>query len=283
MSISISKIQFLPLNVGFAQHDSDWNWKNVRSPFARLYYVTDGEAEVCIGVDNYTLTPGHLYLIPAFAQHNCVCKSKFAHYYIHIYEDQTGAGILDEYNFPVEVEASSSDLCLIRRLSELNPFLKLPESNPVAYDNHHTLVSNVRLYHQSPLHNKMESRGILYILMSRFFKFAVPKEDVADSRINQTINYIRRHLDSRIDLETLAGKACMSKDHFIRVFKRETGDTPNAYITKRKIDKAQLALITTDYSIKAIAKMFGYNDHSYFNRLFKQFTGTTPQGYRTMR
>jgi AraC-like DNA-binding protein len=269
--------------VGFAQHDSDWNWKNVRSPFARLYYVTDGEAEVCIGVDNYTLTPGHLYLIPAFAQHNCVCKSKFAHYYIHIYEDQTGAGILDEYNFPVEVEASSSDLCLIRRLCELNPFLKLPESNPVAYDNHHTLVSNVRLHHQSPLHNKMESRGILYISMSRFFKFAVPKEDVADSRINQTINYIRRHLDSRIDLETLAGKACMSKDHFIRVFKRETGDTPNAYITKRKIDKAQLALITTDYSIKAIAKMFGYNDHSYFNRLFKQFTGTTPQGYRTMR
>ena len=55
MSISISKIQFLPLNVGFAQHNSDWNWKNVRSPFARLYYVTDGEAEVCIGVDNYTL------------------------------------------------------------------------------------------------------------------------------------------------------------------------------------------------------------------------------------
>ena len=34
----------LMLNVGFASHFGDWNWRNVRSPFARLYYVVDGEA-----------------------------------------------------------------------------------------------------------------------------------------------------------------------------------------------------------------------------------------------
>lgn len=271
----------LTLNVGFARHNGDWNWKNVRSPFARLYYVSEGGAQVQIGGDLHSLTPRHLYFIPAFTEHNYVCSAAFAHYYIHIYEDQkNGSGILDDYDFPIEVNAHDTDLSLIKRLCEINPFLKLPESNPVAYDNHPTLVSNLRLNQQRPLHDKMESRGILYILMSRFFKYATPKEEVLDSRIHQTIKHIRRHLDQRINIETLADKACMSEDHYIRVFKRETGDTPNAYIAKRKIENAELALITTDLPIKAIAENLGYEDCSYFNRLFKKITGITPQSYR---
>ena len=72
----------------------------------------------------------------------------------------------------------------------------------------------------------------------------------------------------------------MSKDHFIRVFKKETGETPNVYITKLKLEKAELVLATSALSIKGVAQMLGYNDYSYFNRVFKQNTGVTPQQYR---
>ena len=281
MNLSVDQLHLLTLHVGFAQHDGDWNWKHVRSPFARLYFVTEGTAQVGIGSDYYTLTPGHLYFIPAFTEHNYVCNASFSHYYIHIYEDQQrGMGILDGYTFPVEVDASSTDLELIKRLCDINPFLKLQESNPMAYDNHPTLISNILLNHQRPFHNKMESQGILYILMSRFFKQARPKEEVKDNRIHQTMVYIRKHLDSRLDIDQLADKACMSKDHYIRVFKKETGETPNVYITKRRLEKAELALVTSDLSIKSIAQMLGYQDYSYFNRVFKQNAGVTPQQYR---
>ena len=281
MNLTIDQLHFLTLNVGFAQHNGDWNWKHVRSPFARLYYVTDGEAQVGIGSDYHTLTPNHLYFIPAFTEHSYVCHASFSHYYIHIYEDQQhGAGILDEYTFPMEVDAQSTDLELIKRLSDMNPFLRLPESNPKAYDNQPTLISNIRLNQKRPFHDKMESIGILYILMSRFFKQAVAKTEVKDDRIHQTLAYIRKHLDSHLDIDMLADKACMSKDHYIRVFKRETGETPNVYITKRKLEKAELTLATSDLSIKCIAQMLGYSDYSYFNRVFKQKTGVTPQQYR---
>ena len=281
MNLSVDQLHFLTLNVGFAQHNGDWNWKHVRSPFARLYYVTEGEAQVEIGSACYKLTPNHLYFIPAFTEHSYVCQASFSHYYIHIYEDQQhSAGILDEYSFPIEVDAQATDLELIKRLSDMNPFLKLPESNPQAYDNQPTLISNIRLNKQRPLYNKMESRGILFILMSRFFKEAVAKAEVKDDRIHQTMAYIRKHLDCHIDIDMLADKACMSKDHYIRVFKRETGETPNVYITKRKLEKAELALATSDLSIKSIAQMLGYSDYSYFNRVFKQNTGVTPQQYR---
>ena len=281
MNSSVGQLHLLTLNVGFAHHEGDWNWKNVRSPFARLYYVTEGEAQVSIGSDLYTLTPRRLYFIPAFTEHSYICDSLFSHYYIHIYEDQKcGIGVLDDWTFPVEVDASSTDLELIRRLCYINPFLKLPESNPKVYDNHSTLISNIQLNQRRPFCDKVESRGILYVLMSRFLKQATPKVDVKDGRIHQTLVNIRKHLDSPLNIQQLAEDACMSKDHFIRIFKSETGETPNVYITSRKMEKAELLLVTTDMPIKNIADSLGYDDNSYFIRIFKKHAGTTPQKYR---
>lgn len=281
MNYPIDKLHLLTLNVGLANHHGDWNWKNVRSPFARLYYVTEGTAQIEMPSGVYTLTPHHLYFIPAYTMHSYICDSAFSHYYIHIYEDlQSDSSILEEWDFPVEVKASSTDLELIKRLCFINPFLKLPQPDPGVYDNHPTLVSNIQLNQRRPFCDKVESRGILFVLMSRFLKYATPKAEVKDNRIQMSLNFIRKNIGSHLDIDLLSDKACMSKDHFIRVFKRETGETPNAYITKRKLEKAELTLVTTDLPVKSIADSLGYDDYSYFNRIFKKNAGVTPQQYR---
>ena len=81
MNYPIDKLRLLTLNVGLANHYGDWNWKNVRSPFARLYYVTEGTAQVEMSSCVYTLKPNHLYFIPAYTTHSYICDSKFSHYY----------------------------------------------------------------------------------------------------------------------------------------------------------------------------------------------------------
>ena len=281
MNYPIDKLHLLTLNVGLANHHGDWNWKNVRSPFARLYYVTEGTAQIEMPSGVYTLTPNHLYFIPAYTKHSYICDSTFSHYYIHIYEDlQSEMSTLEEWDYPVEVNACNTDLELVKRLCFINPFLKLPQSNPDAYDNHQTLVSNLQLNQRRPFCDKVESRGILFVLMSRFLKYATPKAEVRDDRIQISLNYIRKNIGSHLDIDMLADKACMSKDHFIRVFKRETGETPNVYITKRKLEKAELSLVTTALPIKSIADSLGYDDYSYFNRIFKKNAGVTPLQYR---
>ena len=281
MNYPIDKLHLLTLNVGLADHYADWNWKNVRSPFARLYYVTDGTAQVEMPSGVYTLTPNHLYFIPAYTMHSYICDSPFSHYYIHIYEDmQSDMSILEQWDYPVEVKAASGDLELVRRLCYINPFLKLQQSDPDVYDNHQTLISNIELNQRRPFCDKVESRGILYILMSRVLKYATPKADVRDDRIQMSLTYIRKHIGSKLDIDLLADKACMSKDHFIRVFKQETGETPNAFITKRKLEKAELTLVTTNMPVNRIADLLGYDDYSYFNRIFKKNSGLTPQQYR---
>ncbi|SEN14332.1 AraC-type DNA-binding protein [Prevotella sp. ne3005] len=281
MNYPIDKLHLLTLNVGLANHHGDWNWKNVRSPFARLYYVTEGTAQIEMPSGVYTLTPHHLYFIPAYTKHSYICDSTFSHYYIHIYEDlQSEMSILEQWDYPMEVNACNTDLELVKRLCFINPFLKLPQSNPDAYDNHQTLVSNLQLNQRRPFCDKVESRGILFVLMSRFLKYATPKAEVRDDRIQVSLDYIRKNIGSRLDIDLLADKACMSKDHYIRVFKRETGETPNVYITKRKLEKAELSLVTTALPIKSIADSLGYDDYSYFNRIFKKNAGVTPLQYR---
>ena len=278
---SIDHLHLLTIHVGFASHNADWNWKEVSSPFTRLYYVTRGSARVILPDGVRQLSPHHLYLIPAFTVHSYECEGEFDHYYIHIYEDaQSSSGFLEDFVFPFEVPADALDLSLCKRLCEINPTMKLTQSNPTSYDNNSMLIQNIMRNKQRVLCDRVESRGILYQLMARFLKDARPKSDAGDNRIQKSITYIRKHINENIKIETLADIVCISKDHFIRLFKKETGMTPVQYISQKKIEKAQLLLVTEEMPIKEIAFLLSYEDHSYFNRLFKKITGGSPQEYR---
>ncbi len=281
MSISIDQLHPLVLNVGLAVHNADWNWKDVSSPFIRLYYVTEGKAQIELPTGIYLLKPGNMYFIPAFTRHSYICDSYFCHYYLHIYEEhQQGNSLLDEWDFPVEIPGGELDLALIKRLCAINPHMSLPKSDPTSYDNNPTLLQNVLRNKQRAFCDKVESRGIVYQLLSHFMKRAQEKLKNRDERIEKTLSYIHSHIYENISLDKLADSTCLSKDHFIRLFKQETGTTPLQYINQKKIEKAQLILVTDNMPVKNIAFTLGFDDYSYFNRLFKKLTGTTPQEYR---
>ena len=283
MNLQVEQMHPLVLNVGLAVHNADWNWKNVNSPFTRLYYVTEGSAQIELPDGIYTLSPKHMYFIPAFTIHTNICKSNFVHYYLHIYEDHySDNDWLDHWKFPVEIEATDLDLALFKRLCEINPHKTLQKSDPTTYDNNPTLMQNLIKNRQRAFCDKVESRGIVFQLLSRFFKQGQSKIEMEDNRIAKTVLYIRKHLNEAIELEKLAEISCLSKDHFIRLFKKELGTTPLQYINQKKIEKAQLLLITEELAVKEIAFQLAFDDYSYFNRLFKKTTGVTPQEYRRL-
>jgi len=281
MNHFVHNLSFWVLNVGFVKHNKDWNWKNIRSPFARLYLVTAGSARVVLENGTFDLTPGHLYLIPAFTLHSDVCDGVFEHYYLHIYEDgDSNTHIFDDYDFPLEIDAEEIDSKLFKRLCDINPSMKLPQSNPVSYDNDESLYQNIMRMRLCENYRQIESEGIVLQLFSRFLKNAKPKEIASDDRIKKVLSYIRDNINKKIEIDDLAKISCLSKDHLIRVFKAEVGQTPLNYITQRKLDLAQLLLTTTETPIKQIGQEIGYDDNSYFNRIFKNKLGVTPQNYR---
>lgn len=158
--------------------------------------------------------------------------------------------------------------------------MKLRQSDPTTYDNNPTLIQNIIKNKQRGFSIKVESRGIIYQLISRFLQNAKPKIKAEDGRIQKALLYIQKNIYEPINIEQLSEISCLSKDHFIRLFKKEMGSTPIQYITQKKMEKAQLILVTQDISIKNIAYMLGYDDHSYFIRIFKKTIGETPQEYK---
>lgn len=271
----------LTLNVGLAIHNADWNWKNVHSPFTRIYYVSEGCAQIALPQGTYTLRPGYLYIIPAFTTHSYICQEYFVHYYIHIYEDvHFDISLLEKWEFPIEVKAHPDDYKLVNRLCELNPRMKLSQSNPNTYDNDSTLHQNIERNKQRSLSLKMESRGILFLLISRFLKEAKQKSNSIDPRIYRALEWIQQNLTEPISVEELADATCLCKDYFIRLFREEMKMTPHQYITLKKIEKAQLMLVAQDIPTKKIAYNLGYDDYSYFIRTFRKTVGCTPQQYK---
>ncbi len=279
--MDIDSFHPLILNVGKAIHDSDWNWQNICSPFARIYHIVQGEAALEISGQTHRLRPRHLYLIPPFTPHSTICTSHFIHYYIHVYEEGiSGSDIFEEYDFPFEVPIQPNDEYLFERLVRLNPAMPIPASDPSTYDNSRTLVQNTLQSKMLSDELKIESRGIIYQLFSRFIQKAVTKSMPPDARITKVTRYVMEHLSDHITIKELASEACLSPEHFIRLFKNITGTTPMQYITRKRMEKSQHLLFTTNMSIKNIAFTLGYTDSSYFVRVFKCTLGITPLEYR---
>jgi AraC-like DNA-binding protein len=268
------------LNIGYAVHQADWNYKHVNSPFARIYLVKKGRAKLLLQDRVQELTPHHLYLIPPFTLHSYECDDYYALYYIHVYENQSSnQRLLEDYFLPVETKATEWDFQLVERLIEINPGRELMHYDPSDYDNSSMLMKNITLSSQTPSHLMLESEGILFQLFSRFFKYASQKHQITD-RIRKALLYIGKNIDNIITIDELTELCCLSKDHFIRLFKKEMQVTPTQYINQKKIEKAQLMIIAGDQSMKDIAYRLSFENVSYFNRLFKRYTGVTPVHYK---
>ena len=98
--------------------------------------------------------------------------------------------------------------------------MSLPKSDPTSYDNNSILMQNLLKNKQRALCDKVESRGIVYQLLAHFLTRAQAKMETKANRIEKAILYIRKHIYETIDLTTLAENSCLSKDHFIRLFKK---------------------------------------------------------------
>ncbi len=282
MHFPIESLNLQMLNVGLAHHNGDWNWQQVSSPFTRIYLVTQGTACLHLPTGTVDLRTGRLYIVPAYTLHSYECDGEFEHYYLHLYEGyKSETSVFEMFHFPTEVAASNTDHQLFADMCSAHPQALLPESNPQAYDNSTSLTDYVKRYNSLPLWQKMRLRGTMLMLFSRFMEQATPRVWTSDERLTRVLTYISSHLGEEIGIGTLANIACVTKPHFIRLFRREFGQPPLQYVNRKKMERAQLLLLTDDMPLKDIAYRVGLSDLSYFIRLFRKTVGTTPHEYRT--
>jgi AraC-like DNA-binding protein len=275
------KRDFILLNAGYASHNADWNWKNVCSPFARIHLVKSGRAKIVRENGVYELKAGHLYLTPSYARHTYECEGLLELYYLHIYEDLgKNPSIFEAISFPMEVEADPLTVRLIKRLIEINPGSGLQYYDPRSYDNFVTLTDNIAKQRNSPIARELETQGILKQIISRFLVKAEYRSEHIEKRILKTLHYIHKNIGNAINIDHLAEICYLTKDHFIRLFKKEMDCTPGKYINRKRIETAQRRLLINGMTIKDTAYSLGFDNTAYFNRLFKNITGESPGNYK---
>lgn len=274
-------LDFILLNIGYAEHHADWNWKNINSPFARLHFVTKGKAKIHRNGMSVDLRENHLYLTPSYTSHSYECDGDFSLYYIHLYEQLEKRGsVFDKLEFPIEIATDSLIPLLITRLNELHPGRELSIYDPSSYDTSTELIKNISLHNHIPKALEMESQGIIKQILSRFMALAKEKMPDTDERMLRVLEYIHKNIKKSISIDELAEISFLTKDHLIRCFNKQIGCTPGKYINQKKIEKAQLMIVLDHVSIQDLAYKLGFDNVSYFNRLFKKLTGESPGVYR---
>ncbi len=103
------------------------------------------------------------------------------------------------------------------------------------------------------------------------------------ARINQVMEFIEKHVNESINLDSMANIAHFSPFHFHRIFSVLVGETPANFLQRIRVEKAAQQL--KDYprkSISDIAFDCGYSSTALFSRTFKKHFGLSASEFRLL-
>lgn len=98
--------------------------------------------------------------------------------------------------------------------------------------------------------------------------------------ISAVINYIEAHLDSRLDLDTIARAASYSRYHLHRMFTSAAGITPHDYVLRRQLTRAAQLLLFSETPVLDIALICGYESREAFTSSFRDMYKMPPARFR---
>ena len=280
----VLKSSFSLLNADCVRLDERWNYKNVISPYHRLYYIGEGEAELSDASHVYQLKPGYLYMVPSFTLCNMRCQKQMVQYFVQFFElSADGSSLFADRRQILSVSAQPADLPNFVRLLEINPGRGLNRSDdPSFYEKHIFYKEYQQLNDTQQLNRFIETQGILLQLISRFLNVdaETPKRPrFIPEPIMEAISYIQLHMDQLLTVKYLAQRAGYNAEHFSRLFEKHTGTGPADYINEKRVERAQNLLLSSQLSFSAIAAKVGFNSQAYFSRVFKSRCGITPREF----
>jgi AraC-like DNA-binding protein len=98
--------------------------------------------------------------------------------------------------------------------------------------------------------------------------------------MHETNNCIEEHYSDDITVEDIADHIGLNRSYFGKLFKKETGQTPQAFLINYRMVKACEYLVQSNMSVADVASAVGYNNPLHFSRAFKNVYQISPLNYR---
>ncbi len=109
------------------------------------------------------------------------------------------------------------------------------------------------------------------------------RRGLAPWQIRRVLTYVDANLDSSIRNKELAAVARLSEFHFNVAFRNSVGHPPHEYIIRRRVERAQGLMLSSDKPLSEIAAECGLADQAHLTRLFRRVVGESPAAWRRAR
>jgi len=232
-----------------------WKYLNLSAPFWRIYANFNKDASITSGKEKYLLEPGKFFLISPDTEYSSDHDNPFEHFYVHFQAGEPYDFCPGKiYSFDISVEEQ-------QLLNTIIEYIKNPPES----------IRTV----------SMQLLVLCYTLLAR-----VPQSDLVESwndrRVIETVNFIEKNMQQKITNETLAEIAGMSQNAFARLFKEQTGMSPQNFLAHKRVTKACMLLRYSKHSIEDVAEMSGFCDRYYFTRVFTNLRNISPAAFRKL-
>jgi len=101
-------------------------------------------------------------------------------------------------------------------------------------------------------------------------------------RLMRAREFIDECYHQPLDLDQISGEACLSRFHFLRLFRRAFNKTPHQYLTQRRIEKAKELLSSSGLTVTDVCFEVGFESLGSFSSLFHKHVGRPPIAYRAI-
>ena len=119
----------------------------------------------------------------------------------------------------------------------------------------------------------------LLVLINRIYTSGSSAPDrteaTRDPKIGAVLSYINENLGRELSVDELAEQAYLSRYHFMRLFKAQTGSTVHAYVRQKRLLYAARLIREGESAARAAAES-GFSDYSAFHRAFRESFGISP-------
>lgn len=247
--IIIGKISFII----HRQSNSEWSRNITNDKNFLMIFASKGRALYTVDNQIITVSAGDMLFFNKGQPHSGVSdiENPWAYYTVAFDVHSNDAAPVKELPFPMLTHLSNPEI-----------FLNLMDM----------------LYNEWGAQNpgfELGCRGIICECLCRLIR-----ENKTGHKQSQTIEKIKKYMIANftkdLSTEELAKMANVSKPHFHRLFKENTGISAKQYIIRVRMNRAKALLESGEHNITEVAQLLGYDDIYYFSRLFRKVFGVTP-------